>query len=456
MLRSVQLRKGLMFLLGLALLVIFTSGNAYAASADEKLVELQQRVNGLESLVKDLSISVMTAAKSLEVQATGLTPRIFNLENMIKDLSFDVKKTVAALSDMRGNVDALIAEVEEFQPLVIALQSTVVKFGDKLEYISNDIDKLTVGLANVSEQANQTDAHVTVFAGQIATLNDEFVELYSATSALKATVEINSGQIGELNVKVRSNGERIYENGAAIETLAGFAAEAQDSIHAAVSELSIAAGTIDGRTSRLERAVDELSILGPTLASLRNTVAGLAARSDRVDARLGRLEDFAEQFAGASENLSIVTSATQGLSSRLSMVEQMVGEIKSSTDIESIRAQIERLKGSMGGTPANVQRQLDSLNSAVSKIGQLLIELESTKLRVNELAELVSSSQSGSVIDEKSITTIIQTEITKEIIKISEKSDQIDEALKKANAANGLALLALLAGVAAIALNLLL
>src|SRR3990172_9555329 len=147
MFRSVQLSKGIKSLLVFALLGVMLTSNAFAASADEKLEKLQQQVNGLESLVKDLSISVMNASKGLEAQATGLQPRIFNVENMVKDLSFDVKKTVAALADMQRHVGALIAQVEEFQPLVINLQSTVVKFGDKLDYMSGNMDKLTVGLA---------------------------------------------------------------------------------------------------------------------------------------------------------------------------------------------------------------------------------------------------------------------------------------------------------------------
>ncbi len=487
MLRSVRLSKGLLSLLVVALLTTLMASSALAAS-DDDLEELYQRVNGLESLVKDLSISVMTASKDLEIQATGLQPRIFNVENMVKDLSFDVKKTVAAMSDIHGYVDALIAQVEEFQPLVITLQSTVVKFGDKLDYITNDIDMLKVGLANLSNQADETDARLTVvndhLGGQIATLSDEFAQLYSAVSALKAAVDENTSGVGSLNeafvsldVQVDSNAESIYGNHAAIEELGSALEEVYISVSAAFEETEDKFGmvheahtVVDERIGKLERAVEELGILGPTLSSLRNTVAGLAARADRVDARLSHLEAFAEAVANAEGGDDGASSeAVDALDGRLDNAEAMIAALKDAvaslgetegTDTSFLEAaifdlqdQIDRLKalvGTSGGDGGASQAQIDDLRG---KIGQLVIELEGTKMELAELRDQVGSNQT--TIDVQQITNEIRTSVLSEIGDITELSAMVDEAKKNANAANGLALLALLAGAAAIALNLL-
>jgi len=490
MLRSVQLSKGLMSLLVVALMTALMAGSAFAAS-DDDFDELYQRVNGLESLVKDLSISVMMASKDLEAQATGLQPRIFNVENMVKDLSFDVKKTVAAMSDIHGYVDALISQVEEFQPLVITLQSTVVKFGDKLDYITNDIDVLKVGLANLSDQADETDARLTVvndhLSGQIATLSDEFAQLYSAVSALKAAVDENTGGVGalheafvSLDVQVESNAESIYENHAAIGELGSALEEVYISVSAAFEEAEAkfgmvkeAHGAADERIGKLERAVDELGILGPTLSSLRNTVAGLAARADRVDARLSHLEAFAEAMANADngdDGEDASAEAVDALDGRLNNAEMMIAALKDAvaslsetegTDTSFLEAaifdlqdQIDRLKAlvgtSSGGDNGASQSQIDDLRG---KIGQLVIELEGTKMELAELRDQVGSNQT--TIDVQQITNEIRTSVLSEIGDITELSAMVDEAKKNANAANGLALLALLAGAAAIALNLL-
>lgn len=465
MLRSVRLRKGIVSLLAVALLAVFATGNAFAASEDEKLAELAQRVDGLESLVKDLSISVMNASKSLEAQATGLQPRIFNVENMVKDLSFDVKKTVAALSDMQGNVDALMAQVEEFQPLVINLQSTVVKFGDKQAYFESQLDKLTVGLANLSAHVDQTDANLEGLGGQIADLSDEFDELYSAASAIKATVDDHSAQLAELqeaavalNVKVETNTQGVYENHEAIEELSSQVNDLSGATSQGFDEVGMAVGTLDERTSKLEQAVDELNILGPTLASLRNTVAGLAARADRVDARLGRLEDMAEGFAGTSEAFNQVASMTQTLAARLSDAEQMIAELKGGGDNASVAAAIEDLQEQIDHIKANLSNggaSSQAVNDLKSKIAQLVIELEATKMDLGALRDEMASNQVTS-IDKQQIISEIRTEIRSEITDLSGAADLAREAAKKADAANGLALLALLAGVASIALNLLL
>lgn len=487
MLRSVRLSKGLLSLLVVALMTALMASSALAAS-DDDLEELYQRVNGLESLVKDLSISVMNASKSLEAQATGLQPRIFNVENMVKDLSFDVKKTVAAMSDIHGYVDALIAQVEEFQPLVITLQSTVVKFGDKLDYITNDIDMLKVGLANLSDQADETDARLTVvndhLSGQIATLSDEFAQLYSAVSALKAAVEENSAGVGALheatvtlNVKVESNSESIYGNHAAIEELGAALEEVYVSVSAAFEETESKFGmvhdahtVVDERISKLERAVEELGILGPTLASLRNTVAGLAARADRVDARLSHLEAFAEAMANAGGDDGASSEAVDALNGRMDDAEAMIAALKEAvaalasnegTDTSFLEAaifdlqdQIDRLKALVGTSSGSgngaSQAAIDDLKG---KIGQLVIELEATKMELATLREQVGGSQT--TVDVQQITNEIRTSVLAEIGDITELSAMVDEAKKNANAANGLALLALLAGAAAIALNLL-
>lgn len=471
MFRPVQLSKGIKALLVFALLSVMLTSNAFAASADEKLEKLQQRVDGLESLVKDLSISVMNASKGLEAQATGLQPRIFNVENMVKDLSFDVKKTVAALADMQGHVDALIAQVEEFQPLVINLQSTVVKFGDKLEYMSGHMDKLTVGLANVTEFANQINTNL---GGQIAALSDQYSQLYGALSAMKGVVDANMTQLATtntqvaalneavvaLNVKVGSNTESIYENHEAIQALAEYVEKAHGEGMEHLDSLSMVVGTLDQRVGKLERAVDELNILGPTLASLRDTVAGLAARSDRTDARLGRLEDVAQQFANTAHAFEQVASLTQELSMRLSGLEKQVQEMGGADEhsaylaaaIADLQKQVDQIKAGMGAGNGASSADLADLKS---KIGQLVMELENTKMELATLRETVSSTQ-VTTIDKQQIVSEIRTEIRSEISDLTGVADKIDEAIKKADAANGLALLALLAGVAAIALNLLL
>ena len=472
MLRSERLGKSLRAFLAMVLLSGLLAGNAYAATDAEKLAELKQRVDGLESLVKDLSVAVMNASKSLEAQATGLQPRIFNVENMVKDLSFDVKKTVAALADMHGHVSALIAQVEEFQPLVINLQSTVVKFGDKLAYFEGNLDKLTVGLANVSAQADKTDARLTVVSehlgGQIATLSDEFAELYTAVSAMKATLDNQGSQVAALNeavtkisVKLEANAEKIYGNQAAIQELSAAVDEAFAKARAHFGAIDEALGTLNERTSKLERAVDELNILGPTLASLRNTVAGLAARADRVDARLGRLEDMAETFAGAAETFNQVSSMTQSLAARISDIEQMIAELKKAAGsgdgnaaivaaIEDLQEQIDRLKARPAGGASSQE-----LNDLKSKIAQLVIELEATKMEVAALRDQVSTQQ-VTTIDKQQIISEIRTEIRSEFSDLGDMAEMVAQAKKDASSANGLALLALLAGVAAIALNLLL
>ena len=468
MFRSVQLSKGIKSLLVFALLGVMLTSNAFAASADEKLEKLQQQVNGLESLVKDLSISVMNASKGLEAQATGLQPRIFNVENMVKDLSFDVKKTVAALADMQRHVGALIAQVEEFQPLVINLQSTVVKFGDKLDYMSGNMDKLTVGLANVTQFANEINMNL---GGQIAVLNDQFSQLYGALSVMKGTVEANVTQLATtntqvaalneavvaLNVKVGANTETIYENHEAIQALGEYVGKAHTEGMEHMESLGMSVGTLDQRVSKLERAVDELNILGPTLASLRDTVAGLAARSDRTDARLGRLEDVAQQFANTAHAFEQVASLTQELSARLSALERQVQEMGGddgsaylAAAIADLQKQVDQLKGSMGNGAGSAD-----LSDLKNKIGQLVLELESTKMELATLRTTVSSSE-VTTIDKQQIVSEIRTEIRSELSDLTGIQDKIDEAIKKADAANGLALLALLAGVAAIALNLLL
>jgi chromosome segregation ATPase len=499
--------KALMALLAVALLGVFATSSAYASSDDDALSELQARVNGLESLVKDLSISVMQASKSLEAQANGLQPRIFNVENMVKDLSFDVKKTVAAMADMQGHVGALLAQVEEFQPLVIKLQSVVVGFGDKLMYLTNDIDSAKVDLANVIEFSHETDARVTVLGdhlgGQLAALSDEFAKLYSMSNATQAAVETNSGSIGELheavvslNVRVDSNTESIYENHEALEHIYGAMDEKFSDVESyfgmveeKFGEVHMQHGVFDERVGKLERAVDELNILGPTLASLRNTVAGLAARADRVDARLGRLEDAVGGFAEATAVVQQIAANAEGLSGRVDGAEAMIADIKAAINslatelaaglsavaqsqtpgvdygeevsflisaVQDLQDQIDRLKISVNaaGSGSSVdQGQLDDLRG---KIGQLVIELEASKMEISTLREQVATNSSVTTIDKEQIVSEIRTEIRSEISDLSGIQEQIDQALKTANSANGLALLALLAGVAAIALNLLL
>jgi len=477
MLRTEWLRKGLIALLAIALFGVTNMGSAYAASGNEKLAELQQQVDGLESLVKDLSISVMQASKSLEAQATGLQPRIFNVENMVKDLSFDVKKTVSALSNMQGNVDALGAQVEEFQPLVITLQSTVVQFGNKLDGIGTSISMLTVAQANLGDRADQTDARIAALddhlSGQIANLSDGLAALDSALSAAKASVDTNtqlvaglSDAVNTLNVKVESNSGVAYKNsdaidalGTTVDALSATLIQLRSDVEDAVGQLSNAGGTLDERVSKLERAVDELNILGPTLASLRNTVAGLAARSDRVDARLGRLEDVTGQFSASGAILDKVMVKTQALQARLSDAEQMIKELKaqpapssdagvSASMIVNLQAQIDQIKAALAGVGTGQDN-----GDLKGKIGQLVVELETLKNDVSSIRDQVSST---TTIDKEQIISEIRTEIKTQVTDLSDAARKADEAAKKADAANGLALLALLAGVGAIALNLLL
>lgn len=348
------------------------------------------------------SLSVATLAQedsTLKGQIAQLQGTARALESTVRALSVEVLKLS---EDFDKGVADLQPRVLTLERLYKELQFNYKKFEGTISELQATTAGLSEDMADLKESFGSLSGTVITLQKSVGGMTERLEKSEGRLGILTEKVE----ELAQLKPAVAALGETVSELAMTVPVLQKAVADlsnAQSNLQPAVVSLQ---GTVGDLYTRVKLHEDRLFELAETVKAL----SGLPAVLNNLQDVVGKLLVRADQSEAGMRNLEVY-------------VRQM--------NVEDLYASIERLKEKLGG---------------------VLMEVESTRVKLQELQKPVDVEAIKS-----EIVTSVRAEVEPSVAAVQQAAGrietmqrQLDENAKKINATNTMALLALLVGLAAI------
>lgn len=335
----------------------------------------------------------------------------------------------------------LKGQIAQLQGTARALESTVRALSVEVLKLSEDFDKgvadlqprvLTLERLYKELQFNYKKFEGTIFELQATTagLSEDMADLKESFGSLSGTVITLQKSVGGMTERLEKSEGRLGILTEKVEELAQLK-PAVAALGETVSELAMTVPVLQKAVADLSNAQSNLQ---PAVVSLQGTVGDLYTRVKLHEDRLFELAETVKALSGLPAVLNNLQDVVGKLLVRADQSEAGMRNLEvyvRQMNVEDLYASIERLKEKLGG---------------------VLMEVESTRVKLQELQKPVDVEAIKS-----EIVTSVRAEVEPSVAAVQQAAGrietmqrQLDENAKKINATNTMALLALLVGLAAI------
>jgi chromosome segregation ATPase len=411
------LKRTALAVLLVALLSLATLSSAFAdedKGVQEKLAQLESTIDGLESLVKSLTLQVQRVSSEAISELEDFRPRIFTVEKITKDNTYEIKKMSGTVAALAEQVDTLSGLPEQVASLREHLGELSEKLGSSVQALSNRIGANELGIAKLQETVENAIVLTNTFQENLG-------RIFSQLDAARSEREQFQSFIAGMQTGLEGLANQLDSNTRSLQAgLEGFAV----------------------RIDNLEGQLDQVSSLASTVGELQMKFAQLDARAEKFEARLAQLRDLMQRLQNIQPKIAEVAETVQQLSSQVQVNSRQIQE--NNRQIQQIEAQL--------GPDTNLSERVDRLST---KMAEIVMQLQATQRSVEDLQ--MSMESLADQVKSEVMASLPRVPSTEEIrLQVEEiAAQQMKQAQAQAGAAQGLAIVALLAGAAAIAVALL-
>ncbi|MCS7197391.1 MAG: hypothetical protein NZ930_01685 [Candidatus Bipolaricaulota bacterium] len=350
--------------------------------------------------------------KSVKDKVAQLEKQLKELEAVVKSLSIELQKLTQAGT----------GEIENIRPRLFAVEQLA-------KDLSFDLKKLSGRISTVE--------------GMV----EKLAELPQQVADLRYSV-------GEIASRTKANELAISQLRDQLEKLAGMQALVIN-LQGTVGALSNRVETIEKGLAALTDQVGKLQALVPLVNGLQDTTANLSVRVGRIEETLVKHSQQLEQLSSVPGVVVTIQSSVGELASRISSLE---GNFARLQDIVTrLQEMVSKLSGRLDAAEARDEETAKKLGQLTDGFSKILIDIESLKLKINELQDRIARlgalqpSPPVEIPDVKALVQQAVAEKTKELqAQVAQAKKEAQEAKAAVEGANSLALIALVAGLAGV------
>ncbi|MCR4403888.1 MAG: hypothetical protein NUW06_01085 [Candidatus Acetothermia bacterium] len=361
------------------------------------------------SLLLLLLLALVGGSLSVATQAqddSTLKSKVAQLQDTMKALESTVRALSVEVLKLSEDFDKGVADL---QPRVLTLERLYKELQFNYKKFEGTISELQAVTAKLSEDVGD-------LRESFGSLSSTVITLQNTVGGMTARLEKSEGRLGILAEQVQDLSE----------------------LKPVVVALGQTVSDLAGTVPVLQKAVADLSnaqsSLQPAVVSLQGTVGDLYIRVKLYEDRLLELSETVRTLSG----LPAVLNNLQDVVGKL-----LVRADQSEAGIKNLEVYVHQM---------NIEDLYGSIEKLKEKLGSVLMEVESTRMKVQELQKPIDVQAIKS-----EIVSSVKAEVEPSVVavqqaaaKIDTMQRQLDENAKKINAANTMALLALLVGLAAV------
>lgn len=351
-------------------------------------------------------------SKSVKDKVAQLEKQLKDLEAVVKSLSIELQKLTQAGT----------GEIENIRPRLFAVEQLA-------KDLSFDLKKLGGRTSNLEDTVDK-----------LSELPQQVMDLKYSVGEMASRMKANELAIGQLRDQ--------------IEKLAG--------MQALVINLQGTVGVLSNRMDSTEKGlaaltdhVGKLQALMPLVKGLQDTTANLSVRVGRIEETLVKHSQQLEQLSGLPGIVVTIQATVGELASRTSSLEGHFARLQDV--VSALQEMTSKLSGRLDVSETRDDELLQKFNRIGDALGKLLIDIEATKIKMNELQDRVaklSGQPAGPTEPTVDIKVMVEQTIAEKVKNLQTMVAQAKQEAKDAKAAvegaNSLALIALVAGLAGI------
>lgn len=430
-------------LLLLVTLLGSTLSSAYAdetSALQEKLAQLEATVDGLESLVKSLTLQVQRVSEDVVSDLEDFRPRLFAAERVARDNTFELKKLSGTVAQLAEEVAAL----SELPERVRSLKSSVAELSDRLdasvEALSNRIQTNELSIAKLQESVDNALIVVQTFQENLGSI-------FGQLDAAESEREQLRGFITGLQTGLEGLASQLDSNTRGLQAgLEGLSAR----LDSQIGSLSARLEDLETQLEAVKDQLDQVEGLANITAQLQAKFAEMEARLEGLQARTAQIQDALQQMREMRPRIQELAEQLKQLNAQIQVQARQIQETGKMTEenasqIQALRTQLQELKRR---EDPQMQKRVERLEA---KLAEIVMELESNRQAVQDLQQSLEGLKEE--ILSEVLAAIPRVPSPEEIrLQVEETAaQQVKEAKARADAAQGLAIVALLAGLAGIA-----
>lgn len=387
-------------------------------------------------------------ARCEEVQTKIIIVAIAGLIATYILLSLIIGKVVKGIRIVNEKLDELASNRGDLT------QTLVVRTGDELEVMANNVNKLLQYIhrimLNISDNSERLNESTEVVSGKVTGAEDDVADVSATMEQMSAAMQETSASMSQINDSISSIYERINQiaqkaekgnitteqiQNKAVE-ISKKAEEEQEKVRALTQEMALS------MKEKIEssQSVKEIHVLTDNILGITNQTNMLALNASIEAARAG---ESGKGFAVVAEQIGKLATDSAEAANKIQAVSRQVIE-----SVEGLAIEAEKLVEFMESTAMEGYRQLlatsedyrndaGDINSVMSEFADNSEQLEYSMNIIRESIDAVNSASEESakgvvnVAEISSELTSVMNEITKEAILNKEIAGKLQTEVSK-------------------------
>lgn len=387
-------------------------------------------------------------ARCKEVQTKIIVVAIAGIIATYILLSLIIGKVVKGIRIVNEKLDELASNRGDLT------QTLVVRTGDELEVMANNVNKLLQYIhrimLNISDNSERLNESTEVVSGKVTGAEDDVADVSATMEQMSAAMQETSASMSQINDSISSIYERINQiaqkaekgnitteqiQNKAVE-ISKKAEEEQEKVRALTQEMALS------MKEKIEssQSVKEIHVLTDNILGITNQTNMLALNASIEAARAG---ESGKGFAVVAEQIGKLATDSAEAANKIQAVSRQVIE-----SVEGLAIEAEKLVEFMESTAMEGYRQLlatsedyrndaGDINSVMSEFADNSEQLEYSMNIIRESIDAVNSASEESakgvvnVAEISSELTSVMNEITKEAILNKEIAGKLQTEVSK-------------------------